>query len=367
MVLPPKQPQKQPVKPVTPLPSAEEPRKSNVVLYLLLLLVVAAGAAVYYFKVLKKKKEPGGQVVSPTPTQSGSPKPTQPPKSNLSPALATMRPDPASLHSPGAKLEATGGGATDHAAATTAGKVDWLVADGSVVAVGEPVAKLDGWKGPEKKFLDREKSLRDKQDKMTRLQAKDPPDPKAIASQQKEIDRVAGELQAARDKYEPFLIKAPLAGPTKALIEEGDEVTAGQDVVQVGGGSPAVIATFELSEKDRFKVGETANLLVDGKLTSATVDGVDGDKVRVRIASAPLPPAGAMAQLLKSDADPNKGQVVIPAAALHGDYVLMAKDGKVVKVAVNGKVDGAEAVIESGVNAGDTVLLGDGKEGDPAP
>ncbi len=371
MMLPPKQqPKAAPPKPVAPLPTPEEPRKSSALLLFLLLILVGAGAAVYYFKVLKKK--PAGTktpVASPTPTAQPSPTPTTPPAPKLEKVAASTRPDPANLHTETAVLVATGGGDTGNAKIGGDGKVNWIAKDGTEVAVGDVVCKLAGWTGLESRVKDRAKSLKEKNEKMDKIKAEEPPDPKAMASQQKEIDRVAGELAEVQKKYDAVIAKATVAGPTKALVKTGDSVTFGQDVVQIGGGPPAVRAVFELGERDRYKVGEPATLMLDGKAIAGVVDAVDGNKINVRVADTvqPLPAAGGTVALLKSDADPSKGLIVIPAAALHGDYVWVVKDGKVAKLTVSGKVDGGDAVIDSGLSAGDVVLVGEAKEGDPVP
>ena len=157
---------------------------------------------VYYFKVLKKK--PAGTkapVASPTPTAQPSPTPTTPPAPRLEKVAASTRPDPANLHTETAVLVATGGGDTGNAKIGGDGKVNWIAKDGTEVAVGDVVCKLAGWTGLESRVKDRAQSLKEKNEKMDKIKAEEPPDPKAMASAQKEIDRVAGELAEVQKKY----------------------------------------------------------------------------------------------------------------------------------------------------------------------
>ena len=294
----------------------DEPKRSNAFLYVILVILLLAGFAIFYLKVLKKDKDEAPAKKAPVTKPVGGDKGTPPVGGDkgtppvggdkgTKPVGGDKGTEAASYPEEAAVEGSAGGGAAAQVSFSIAGKVNWVVKTGTQVNAGDVVAKQSGLPAVEAKVKDRESSLAGHQKKLDEAKAKDPPNAAKVASEQKDVDRVAGELKAAQEKLDGMVAKAASAGTAKALVQVGDDVAAGKAVVELSGGEPEFGATFTLKTTDTFKADDACQLAVAGapvpcKVVSA--DAADGSvKVVVRISNdvPAMPAVGTKVKLLK--------------------------------------------------------------------
>ncbi len=315
---------------VTPVPTPEKSSAASLVLLLMVILGLG-GAAGYYFFFMKHATTV--QVVLATPRDVAR---------YYDGTAAVKRADPQPM------------------IFGEAGKVVDVVAAGTKVKVGTPLATLDGYSKIEKDQAD----VRDRQgfyEKQLAF-AKSKNDDGAAATAEAKVNekkKLLGELDAKAAKLR---LVAPTAGTvSEAMVKVGDDIKSGAVVVKLA--DQRLTAQFKLPIADAAKLstGALASLAPGagpGSPMQARIAQIDGGVVTVELLDPAALNAGDNVRLVKSKLD---NVVKLPAAAVGKRegadvvYVLTGGEAKARPVTIVDR-EGTDVLVSKGLATGDSVI-----------
>jgi multidrug efflux pump subunit AcrA (membrane-fusion protein) len=242
-----------------------------------------------------------------------------------------------------------------------AGKVTRIAAPGTVVAVGDVVAAVEGAKSLQKQLAHQRERL------AFYLQI-------AEAMHQvgntAEEERQAAKIDERRAKVEKTLralaqvaVVASVAGEVEEVFSrEGETVEAGSLALRLR--SAGHRATFELPGTQAAEARRLAFCQVgmDGFVLDCTpaIDRVDDTRLSVEIAKLPAALVGRPARLVRAHFD---GAVALPASAIlsagrHRQVYVVSPEGRVeVRPVTVAELNATEAIVVQGLDAGENVVL----------
>jgi RND family efflux transporter MFP subunit len=257
-----------------------------------------------------------------------------------------------------------------------AGKVTDVVAKDTEVKAGMPLATLDSYAKIQKELTDVKDRAGFYEKQLAAAKAKG--DEEAAATAQSKVaekQKLMGELEAKAQKTR---IVAPGSGTvSEVLVAVGADVKPGTHAVKIADKRMSVDFKLPAAEVAAMKPGAPVQLTpaAGGAAMSARVGKAEGDTVTVELNDDSTAKPGDSLRLVKT-----KQQNVfrIPAAAVvkreGADTVFVLSNGeaKARKVSVVDH-DGNDALIQSGLATGDTVIttavdtLTDAKKATPQP
>lgn len=243
---------KEPVK--TPAPSGGGAMRT----VLLLLLLLAVGAAAYWFGVLKKPLP--WKKASDTPAETAGPGPG--PATGAGPSTGAVQPTPPPTPPPpppppSATLAESAGAPTDVTAGQV-GVVEFIAAEGSTVAAGDPLVRFKGNPAWASKLVGLDYDIDNRVPKQIAdaTKARDAAQASGNAAQVKRhqatidertkrlADKV-NERQAIRDSQDALTVKSPAGGVVAMKIAKGARSKADQVVATVTP-APVLSASFTI-------------------------------------------------------------------------------------------------------------------------
>lgn len=286
--LPSSPPVARPIEP-TRAPAATAKKKSSGSLVLLLVLLLAAGAVAVWKFVLSPSDDDKGYG-KPAAGQGKGTQPTPPdPKKQPDP---TPKKDPRTPAAPpSAKLVVEVSAGAD-VTAEAEGTIAWLAPAGPVKA-GQEIAKLDGYKKWEGKVRSAQSELERHQKKLEKAKADNHAANIAHYTEQVPLDEQV--LADAKKELAKLVLVAPFDGELEPVATRGSKVAAGDVVARVGGGAPALVATFDAGDAAAsYKPESPCQIAAKGdpnKQSACVVESVDRGKVTVRVVSTPGSPS----------------------------------------------------------------------------
>jgi hypothetical protein len=282
---------------VEPSKAVPGPRKqgSNLFAWVILglaLLVLLAGVVIFW--VLQK---PAGVRYAAPPREAPAHAPDRalPPAATGLPGAPVSKP-PAAL--PSALLELGAGSGTD-VKASIDGRVAWIVFDDQDVAAGDPVAKLQGFQKWEKELAGVTDRLHFYEGQLAK--ATEAGNAGAVTAATNKVAEKQRLIDEARAKLAPLVLVSPTAGKAQMLVGASSAVKAGDSVVRITGGKPALHAVFDTQAAASY-ARETSCVVADkaspDKQLSCVVAKVEGSRVTVRLVSGAAAKAGDAVVLL---------------------------------------------------------------------
>jgi hypothetical protein len=249
-----------------------------------------------------------------------------------------------------------------------AGKVTDVVAVGTEVKAGMPLATLDSYPKVEKELADVKDRLGFYQKQLDAAGQKgDVPGQKAAEEKVSEKKKLATELEARAGK-----LRLVASGPgvvSKVSVAAGADAKPGEAAVELT--DKRVVAIFHVPATADLKVGSEATLQGAGVSGTGKIAQRDADTVTIEVADSSPLKSGTEARLVKSTLP---GVIVVPASAVTSkagaDTVFVLAGGQVHahKVKVTDR-SGAEVYLTSGLAAGDQIVVSGGdalNDGDKA-
>ena len=247
-----------------------------------------------------------------------------------------------------------------------------LVEEGARVAEGQPMAKLDD-REAQHRAEEAEARANFAQEDLARVRtlvARDVASRAALDRAEAEARAVRAVAEAAKRRLDDYIVRAPSAGLVlRRDAEVGEVVDTPAALFWIGEPKPLRI-TAEVDEEDiaQIREGQRALLRADafaGQVLNARVTQITpkGDATRkayrVRLA---LPEDTPLMIGMTVEANivlrETANAVLIPPAALRGDYVFVAQGEVARRRQVTVGVQGPRAVeIRQGIAAGDVVVL----------
>jgi hypothetical protein len=288
-MMPPQQPMVLPEKPAeisrphqaaTPIAVGEphpgqEPKKSVLLPMLLVLVLLAAvgGGAYWYFVVRPQKDSAGGGATTSgqTATPAGGTEGATPAGDGKQPA------EPTAIT---AMLEA-GPNAEQVVAAPRNGRIGWLAEAGSEVAVGAPVAKIDGYQGWERLLTASQESQKKYQEKLDQATSKG--DKNGMKYADDNIKRKQADIDRANGEIAKYVIAAPVGGVVELSVEAKAWVKKDAPVAKILAQS-GPRATFTLPEGRMQQAGgevQVASKADPSLKATCKVDSAEGQKIVV--------------------------------------------------------------------------------------
>jgi hypothetical protein len=179
------------------------------VLLVLILLAVAGGGAYWYFVVRPKKDATtGGNPAASGETASATSGEEAAPANGDTPAAGE-----AAIT---AMLEA-GPSAEQVVNAPRNGRIAWLAEQGSEVAVGAPVAKIEGYQNWERAITAAQESQKRYQEKLDQATSKG--DKAAMKSAEENVKRKQGDIDKANAEMAKYVLAAPVGGVVEPSVE----------------------------------------------------------------------------------------------------------------------------------------------------
>jgi len=264
------------------------------------------------------------------------------------------------LHDGSGKLDK---GAPRTLAFGESGKVTDVVASGTEVKAGMPLATLDGYGKIEKELTDVKDRLGFYQKQADAAQAKGEADAQKTAeSKVAEKHKLLGDLEARATKLR---LVAPGPGTVgKVSVTAGGEVKADAPAIEVS--DIRTVATFSIpvDAAGKMKVGDEVTLqdATGGATCPGKITKVDGGNVTVEVADGAALKNGDEARLVKSKL---AGVIVVPLAAVSkqggADTVFVLSNGELhaKKVTIADRA-GADVYVSAGLTAGDQVVTSGG-------
>ncbi len=234
------------------------------------------------------------------------------------------------------------------------GKVIDVVAAGTEVKEGMPLATLESYSKVEKELADVKDRLGYYQKQLEAAASKSPDAQKSAEGKVNEKKKLLGELEARAGKLR---LLAPGPGVVeKVHVSAGAEANAGSPAVELT--DKRVVVMFKLTPEtaSALKTGEEATLKKPGGTVAGKISKIDNGVVSVEVAQEL--PADAMLHLVKSRLP---GVITVPAAAVTKKngvdvaYVLSEGTLHERKVGVADRTSN-EAYISTGIGAGDMVV-----------
>jgi hypothetical protein len=249
------------------------------------------------------------------------------------------------------------------------GKVTDMVAAGTEVKAGMPLATLEGFSKVEKELADVKDRLGFYQKQLEAASGKSESAQKAAAEKVNEKKKILAELEARAGKLR---LVAPGPGVVdKVHVSAGGDAKADAPAIELTGNG--VAATFKLgADAAALKVGDEATLQGPSGATGAgKIAKIDNGEVTIEVADTAAFKAGDEVRLVKSKLS---GVVAVPTAAVvkkNGtDTVFVLSQGTLhaKKVTLADRA-GGEIYVSNGLAAGDQVVTSGGdalNDGDKA-
>lgn len=268
------------------------------------------------------------------------------------------------LHDGSAKLDKA---APRSLAFGEAGKVTDVVATGTEMKAGMPLATLDGYAKVEKELTDVKDRLGFYQKQADAAQQRGEADAQKTAeSKVAEKRKLLGDLEARAAKLR---LVAPGPGTVgKVSVTAGNDAKADAPAIEVS--DTRTLATFTISPDaaGKLKVGDEVAL--QGASGGATCIGkiikLDGGDVGVEVADGAALKSGDEARLVKSKL---AGVIVVPQGAVSkkngADTVFVLSNGELhaKKITIADR-SGADVYVSAGLTAGDQVVTSGGELAD---
>jgi multidrug efflux pump subunit AcrA (membrane-fusion protein) len=269
------------------------------------------------------------------------------------------------LYDGSAKLEKS---ATRPLAFGETGKVTDVVAVGTEVKAGMPLATLDGYAKVEKEIADVKDRLGFYQKQLDNAGSKGEEAVKAAEAKVAEKKKLLGELEAKAAKLR---LVAPGPGTVeKVHVSAGAEAKANAPAVELAGSG--VAATFKIADTGTLKAGDDVSLqAASGGTSPAKISKLGDGEVTVELGEGATAKPGDDVRLVKSKMP---AVVVVPASAVvkkNGADVVFVLSGGIAhakKVTIADR-SGGEVFLSSGVNAGEQIITTGGEalnDGDKA-
>jgi len=251
----------------------QEPKKSFLLpMILVLVLLAAAGGVAYWYFIVRPEKDAAsgsttsGQSASPSGAEENAPE-----GSGNQPAA------PAPIT---AMLEA-GPSAEQVIAMPKAGRIGWLAEAGSEVAVGAPVAKIDGFQSWERLLTQSQESQKKYQEKLDQATSK--ADKNGMKSAEDNIKRKQADIDRATGEIAKYVIAAPVGGVVELSVEAKAWVKKDAPVAKILAQS-GPRATFTLPDGRMQQAGgevQVASKADPSLKATCKVDSAEGQKIVV--------------------------------------------------------------------------------------
>jgi hypothetical protein len=238
-----------------------------------------------------------------------------------------------------------------------AGKVSDVVAKGTEVKPGMPLATLESFGAIEKQLADVRDRLKYYENKLEASKAKnDEAGAKADEVKVAEKKKLMGDLEARAAKVR--LVAAGTGAVTDVMVSAGDEAKAGEPAVKIGGKGMSV--EFKAAGP---KVGDVVQLqpAAGGTTFDGKVVVVANGGVTVELADDAPAKAGDQLRLVRKK---EQNVIPVPLGAVTqrdgADVVFVLSDGEahLRKVTVVDRT-GGEALVSAGLAAGDSIITSD--------
>lgn len=254
----------------------------------------------------------------------------------------------------------------------TARLIELLVKEGDVVTQGDRLARLDDGEAKARlnELAARETYLKQDLERVRKLERNEFASRQTGEKAQSELGQAANARAAAQKRLNEYVLMAPVSGTVlRRDGEPGEVMQPGQVMFWVGEPSPLRV-TAEIDEEDivRIALGQRALLKADafpGQALESSVGEITpkGDPVnktyRVRLN---LPDDTKLLIGMTVEVNvvlrENAEALLVPAAAVEGGHVWIAKDGRAERRAVKtGAIGPVSSEIVEGVAEGELVLV----------
>ncbi len=240
-----------------------------------------------------------------------------------------------------------------------AGKVTDVVAAGTEVKAGMPLATLDGYTKVEKELVDVKDRMGFYQKQLEAAGAKgDTEAQKSAESKVTEKRKLLGELEARAGKLR---LVAPGPGVVeKVRVSAGAEAKPAETAIELTDKRVAAIFQLTPAAASSLKVGDTASLQssADSKPVDGKIAKLDGGEVTVEVGEDAMLKAGDAVHLVKSRLS---NVVVVPASSVSKkgavDTVFVLAQGELhAKTITVADRSATEVYVSAGLAPGDSVV-----------